>query len=293
MIYQLATQYGNALIGVLVFVFGSIIGSFLNVCIYRLPRGKSLTNPSTSYCPRCHESIAWHDNIPLVSYLALGRRCRHCGDLISPRYFAVELLTALCFVLVYWVVVVQRGAAETSGVFAVYLALTSLLLVSSFIDLELRIIPDELTLGAALAVPVLSVVFPALHNNPEYGRDLLLFFGEDHVRLGALCASLMGMAVGSCAIWGSGVLGKALFRKEAMGMGDIKFIAGIGGLLGWKLVVLVFFLAAVIGAVIGFIVMIRTRDHHIPYGPFLSAATFLVMLWGHSILLALLGGRLL
>ena len=78
-IYRLVENFGAALIGVLVFVFGTIIGSFLNVCIYRLPRGKSLTNPSTSYCPRCHEPIDWFDNIPLLSYLALGRRCRHCG----------------------------------------------------------------------------------------------------------------------------------------------------------------------------------------------------------------------
>jgi len=281
------TAMGDSLLGVLVFLFGAVVGSFLNVCIYRLPRGRSLVNPSQSYCPRCHEPIAWYDNIPLVSYLALGRQCRHCGSLISPRYFLVELLTAAAFVVVFRTLL-ARGQAETTGVLVVYLLLTGALIVSSFIDLELRIIPDELTLGGILAAPVASVLVPALHDNPAFGRSLFVL--KAHPRLGALAACFAGMAAGAAAIYLSGLLGRALFRKEAMGMGDVKFIAVIGGLLGWKLALLVFFLAPLIGSVVGLIVMLRTRDHHIPYGPFLSVATFVVMLWGHHILRMLIAG---
>lgn len=283
---ELAARHGDLALGALVFVFGAIVGSFLNVCIYRLPRGKSLVRPSQSYCPRCHERIAWHDNIPLVSYFALGRQCRHCGSLISPRYFVVELLTAAAFVVVFRAML-ARGDAEPTGVLVVYLVLTAGLIVSSFIDLELRIIPDELTIGGMVAAPLASVVVPALHHHAAYGRAPALL-GDG--RLGALGASLLGMAVGAGAIYASGVFGKLLFRKEAMGLGDVKFMAAIGGLLGWKLVLLVFFIAPVIGSVVGLLALLRTRDRHIPYGPFLSLATFFVMLWGHRILRLLIAG---
>ena len=276
------TYIEQAVILFFIFVFGSFVGSFLNVCIYRLPRGKSLAKPARSYCPICHETIAWHDNIPLFSYFALGRMCRRCGSLISPRYFIVELLTAIGFVAIFLALWRRQ---ESPAVITVYLILFSMLVVSSFIDLELRIIPDEITIGGIFLVPIISLLVPALHNVPQYGRDLFIF--HDSSRLGALCACLLGMAVGAFLIYATGVAGKLIFRKEAMGMGDVKFIAVIGGLLGWKLVVLVFFVAPVIGSIVGIIVLLKSRDHHIPYGPFLSLATVIIMLFGGEILRAL------
>ncbi len=261
------------------FLFGTFVGSFLNVCIYRLPRGKSLANPPRSYCPICHEMIAWYDNIPLFSYFALGRMCRHCGSLISPRYFIVELLTALGFVGIF---LVLRGRGELAPVITVYLILFSALVVSSFVDLELRIIPDEISIGGMFIAPIISLIVPSLHYNPIEGRELIFF--HDCAPLGSLCACLVGMAAGAALIYVTGVLGKLVFRKEAMGMGDVKLMAVIGGVLGWKLVLVVFFVAPVIGSIVGLIILMRSREHHIPYGPFLSLATLIVMLVGGDIL---------
>lgn len=264
-----------------VFVLGCLVGSFLNVCIYRLPRDKSVFRPMRSYCPQCHEPIAWHDNIPVVSYLRLGGCCRHCGGVISPRYALVEALTGCLFLLTF-AVLRGRAPSETWGVVAVSLAFVSLLIASSFIDLELRIIPDSLTLGGAVCMPVVSALLPQLHDRPAYGRDLLFF--EDDRTLGALAACFVGMAVGAFAIWLTGLLGRALFRKEAMGLGDVKFMAMAGGFLGWKLTLVAFFIAPFFGALIGIAMLMRTRDHHIPYGPFLSIGAFIAMLWGMDII---------
>lgn len=265
---------------VTMFVFGSIVGSFLNVCIYRMPREKSLWKPRRSYCPHCHETIAWYDNIPLISYFALNAQCRHCGSHISARYVLVEFLTAVlfagCFRAFY-----ARG--ESPGVIAVYLALVAALIAASFIDIELRIMPNALTIGGMLLAPVLSVLVPDLHGEAwsRFGRGFML--STDSV-LGPLAASLIGAVVGAAATWLSGLIGKVLFRKEAMGFGDVKFMAMLGGLLGWRQVLLVFFVASLLGAVYGIIHILRTRDHHIPYGPFLSLATLVALLFGDRIL---------
>jgi len=262
------------------FVFGSIVGSFLNVCIYRMPRDKSLWSPSRSYCPHCHETIAWYDNIPLVSYFMLNAQCRHCGSHISARYVLVEFLTAILFAGCFWAFM-QRG--ESLAVIAVYLALIGVLIVTSFIDIELRIMPNTLTIGGMLLAPVLSVLVPDLHGEAwsRFGRGFAL--STDTVA-GPLAASLIGAAVGAAATWLSGVMGKVLFRKEAMGFGDVKFMAMLGGLLGWRQVLLVFFIAPFFGAVYGVIHVLRTRDHHIAYGPFLSLATLITLLFGDRIL---------
>ncbi len=264
---------------VALFILGSIFGSFLNVCIYRLPRDKSPWNPSRSYCPHCHEKIAWYDNIPLVSWFALGAQCRHCGSYISPRYAVVEFLMASVFALTY---LVMSGRGEPAPVIAVYLGLMCLLILSSFIDLELRIIPNEITLGGAALAPVVSVFIPELHANPALGRAFV--FNHESLFWGPLWACLAGMAAGALVTWLSGVAGKALFRREAMGFGDVKFMALIGGFLGWLPVLIIFFLAALLGAVGGVAHLLRTREHHIPYGPFLSVAAAVVMLWGDKVL---------
>ena len=254
------------------FILGSMAGSFLNVCIYRLPRDKSLVRPRRSYCPHCHEQIAWYDNIPLLSYFLLHAQCRHCGSPISPRYVIVEALTAALFAGTCWLMI---GRGEVWGVIGVYLLVTGALIAASFMDLELRIIPNSITIGGILLAPVLSVAVPHLHYYPAFGR-MFPFFIQDTV-LGPLSACGVGMITGAGLTWFSGVIGKLLFHREAMGLGDVKFMAALGGILGWQQIILVFFMAAIIGAVVGIIHIIRTKEHHMPFGPFLSIAALIAM----------------
>lgn len=263
----------------ILFVFGLMVGSFLNVCIYRLPRGKSLTNPSRSYCPTCRTTIAWYDNIPLLSYLWLGRLCRHCGSPISPRYFMVEFLTGLTMVAFFNMLQV-RG--ETPGVIFLYTATACVLIVASFIDLDLRIIPDEITIGGMLFAPAFCLFVSTVHDRPELGRALVFFKSDPF--WGSLASSLTGMATGALIVFAGGVAGKVLFRKESMGLGDIKFMAFLGAVLGWKLILLVFFLSTIPGGLFGIVYLAKTGDHHIPYAPFLSAAAIAVMLAANDIL---------
>jgi len=260
------------------FVMGCLVGSFLNVCIYRLPRGRSIASPLRSYCPSCHEPIAWYDNVPIISYALLHGQCRKCGSLISPRYWIIELLTGGVFLLVFSMLVARP---ESLGVVLVYLALAAALIVSTATDLELRIIPDEVSVGGMVLAPIASVVVPSLHANPYFGRSFVWFQNDGF--WGPLAASLLGMAVGAGLIYGTGVLGKVVFRKDAMGLGDVKLMAMIGGLLGWKLVIVVFLMSPIFGAVVGLLQLLITGDHHIAYGPFISLATFITMLWGDRI----------
>jgi len=259
------------------FVLGSIVGSFLNVCIYRLPREKSPWRPRRSYCPHCHEPIAWYDNVPLLSYFLLRGQCRHCGFVISSRYVLVEFLTAAMFAVTYGVL---SGRGEGLGVIAVYLGLMAFLITASFIDLEFRIIPNSLSVGAILLAPLFSVLVPELHDRVRFGRTFLFTAGS---LAGPLAACLVGMVVGAAATWAAGVAGKVLFKREAMGLGDVKLMAALGGFLGWRLILLVFFVAPLFGAIAGGIHLLRTREHHIPYVPFVSIAAAVAMLWGDRI----------
>lgn len=264
---------------IVVFLIGSMVGSFLNVCIYRLPRDKSILRPHRSYCPFCHEKIAWYDNIPLVSWFMLNAQCRHCGSPISARYVAVEALTAVLFAVTYWLCS-SRG--EPVGVTAVYLALTGALIAGTFMDLELRIIPNVVTIGGMFVAPILSAAVPALHNRPDFGR-VFVFYTHDYL-MGPLAACAVGMIVGASLTWLSGLLGQVLFRREAMGLGDVKLMAMLGGLLGWQQVTLTFFTAAFIGAVVGILHILRTKEHTMPFVPFLSLAALIVMHFADRIL---------
>ncbi len=246
------------------FLFGSCLGSFLNVCIYRMPREQSIVWPR-SRCPQCGHAIAWYDNLPLMSVLLLRGACRHCHRPISWQYPLVEALTGVATVV----------TVEYFGLTAitfVYLAFVCGLIVSSFIDLEFQIIPDEISLGGLVAGVILSVMIPALH-----GTDL---------RLVALGRSILGLLVGGGVLYLTGVLGDFLFRKESMGGGDIKLLAMAGSILGWKLVVLAFFLAPVLALIPGLFVLIFKRSHVIPYGPFLSLALIGGLFYGNAFLRA-------
>ncbi len=253
----------NAIIYVFVFCFGAVVGSFLNVCIYRLPRGESIVFPA-SHCPGCRRPIPWYLNIPFVSYLVLRGRCAYCKAKISFRYFAVEGLTALMFVAIYW-----RFKATPD--FVIYTGLFSVLMIISFIDIEHWIIPDELTIPGAVLGLLLSAAYPR-------------FQGEAS-RFWALGDSFFGMVFGFVSLYLLGVLGKIAYKKEAMGGGDLMLLMFIGAFLGWKLTVAAFFLAPVFGSLVGVPKLLMKKQDTIQYGPFLVLAAFVCVMFKEDILL--------
>jgi leader peptidase (prepilin peptidase)/N-methyltransferase len=244
------------------FFLGSCLGSFLNVCIYRMPRELSIVRPR-SRCPGCSRQIAWYDNIPLLSFLALGAKCRHCKAPISWRYPLVEGLTGAAAVGVF-----ARFGMGAVGL--VYLAFVCALIASSFIDFEFQIIPDEISLGGLAVGVAASALLPALH-------------GADS-RWVSLGRSVLGLLVGGGLLYATGLLGDFLFRKESMGGGDIKLLAMAGSILGWKLVALTFFLSPILAIGPGLLVLLLKRSHVIPYGPFLSVGLIVSLFAGPEIL---------
>lgn len=247
---------------VLIFIFGLIIGSFLNVCIYRIPRNESIVYPG-SRCVSCKKTIPWYDNIPLLSYLMLRGRCRVCHEKISFRYFAVELISALCFLVLFI-------NFNLNYLFWIYSLLTFSLIVVTFIDLEFQIIPDRISLVGIFAGIILSIIFPGLQNAFAWKKAFL--------------NSVIGALAGGGLIYLTGVLGQLAFKKESMGGGDVKLMAMLGAFLGWKMAVLIFFLAPFFGAPIGIYMKFVTKEDIIPYGPYISLASFTAMVWGHKIL---------
>jgi len=241
---------------------GAIVGSFLNVCIYRMPKGESVVMPR-SHCTACNKTIPWYDNLPLLSILFLKGKCRFCKGRISVLYFLVELLTALAFLGLF-------SIFGLSVKFVVYTILACALIVVSFIDFKIQEIPDEITLPGMVIGVALAFVFPELMSQRE--------------RIPAILGSLTGLFAGGGMIYLMGVIGKMLFRKDAMGGGDVKLMAMLGAFLGWRLIVLTFFLAPFFGAVVGIAVKLKTKEDLIPYGPHLSLAAIVALLWGENIL---------
>ncbi len=250
------------IIGGLFFILGSIVGSFLNVCIVRLPHEKSVVFPG-SHCVHCQKPIPWYDNIPLVSYFVLGAKCRFCQQRISIRYWIVELLTGISFFLFY------RYFGLT-WVLLPYLVFHCGLIVATFVDLEHRIIPDQISVGGMLVGLIFSFLLPQLHGTSSH--------------LFALGRSLLGILIGGGSIYAMGMLGDFLFKKESMGGGDVKLLAMAGSFLGWQMAILAFFIAPFFGAVLGIIVKIRTKESVIPYGPFLSLGALISLFWGNKII---------
>ena len=254
------------LIRFVVFVFGAIAGSFFNVCIVRMPQEKSVVWPG-SHCPHCKAQIRWYDNIPFFSYIFLRGRCRDCHKVISFRYFAVEFLTAVSFLYFY----LHFGLTP---ILIPYLVFLGGLIVATFIDLEHRIIPDEISLGGIVVGVIFSCLIPELHKD---------FIGTP-THLWSALRSLLGVLIGGGSIYLMGMLGDIVFKKESMGGGDVKFLAMVGAFLGWQLALLTFFIAPLFGAVFGIIVKIRTKESVIPYGPFLALGAVISLFWGQAII---------
>jgi leader peptidase (prepilin peptidase)/N-methyltransferase len=263
------------------FLLGAVTGSFLNVCVHRLPRGFLLHTPP-SHCPFCNVPIRWYDNVPIVGYLLLGRRCRFCGIRISPRYAIVEAVTGLLFAYITHTLVAAPGGPELARL-GVYVALAAALVAASFVDFEFRIIPDEISIPGMFLAPVVSLVWPHLHEwrEPIFVQFLArLIFAEPlaHPHACGLVASLVGMGFGAGIIWALGIVGRVLFRKEAMGFGDVKLMGFVGAVIGWKLVVLAIVVAAFVGAAVGVVSLLWSRDTRLPFGPYLSIGSLVAAL---------------
>jgi len=251
---------------VFVFIFGALIGSFLNVCIYRIPRRISIVWPS-SRCPSCNQPIRAWDNIPLLSFLMLGGSCRNCRARIPYRYPLVEALNAAFYVILMW----RFGPGWP---FSIYALFCSALIVITFIDLDFQIIPDRITLPG---IPV-GLLAGALLLPDPFLRAVSL--GWRGACIGAVSGFLFYYLVA--------VAGEKIFKKEAMGGGDIKMMAMVGGFLGWKGIILTTFLGSLFGSIIGILMMIfrgRERGSLIPFGPFLAAGAAVSLVFGQEILL--------
>jgi len=245
--------------------------------------------PRRSFCPECGKEIAWYDNVPLLSYFILLGKCRHCRAPIPLRYFLVELVTPFLLLLVAKkYALVEGGSIPVAVVFGL---LTVCLVVSSFIDLKWRILPDWITLPGMVLGPVLAVAIPGLHGVEELVRLLEILrippsaadWLVAHPAMSRLAGSLVGMGLGAGIIFGIRVIGAVIFRKEAMGWGDVKYLAMIGAFLGWKGVLLTLLLGSASGAIIGIGIKMTSGSSYIPFGPFLSLGALLVILWGDFI----------
>jgi leader peptidase (prepilin peptidase)/N-methyltransferase len=226
-------------------IAGAAVGSFLNVLICRIPEGKSVVYPS-SHCPKCTHSIRFYDNIPLISYLVLRGRCRDCHEKISLRYPLVEALTALMSFLLFW-----KFGLSMKYLFS--FVFTATLIVITFIDLDLQIIPDVITL------PGIPLFFLAA-----------VFFMDVKVM-----EALLGLLIGGGCLFAIAFVYELITKREGMGGGDIKLLAMMGAFLGWKSLFFILFASSLLGAVVGISTMIakgKDMKYAVPFGPFLSAA---------------------
>jgi len=261
-----ALPVSPSLIGAVIFVFGAIVGSFLNVCIVRLPKDESVVHPP-SHCPQCGAGISFYDNIPLISYVLLLGRCRSCGERISVRYFLVELLMAALAVSLYY----EFGLGLA---FVVSFVFVAALIVVSFIDLYVRIIPDEISLPGIVLGLLFSIIARYLINDPFEVIPSPL-------------SSLLGVLIGGGFLLAVGWAYEACTGIEGMGGGDIKLFAMIGAFLGAQSLLVTLILASLGGSAIGLTVILVKRvgrRYPIPFGPFLCLGALLYLFFGRELL---------
>jgi leader peptidase (prepilin peptidase)/N-methyltransferase len=234
-------------------VFGAVVGSFLNVCIFRLPAEASIVKPR-SQCPYCHHPIRNRDNIPLISFIILRGKCRDCGGKISWHYPLVELITALLALLLF----LKFGLTLN---FLIFFIFTAVLIVITFIDLDHQIIPDILTLPG---IPIFCLAAIFLLKIPWL-------------------EALLGLLIGGGILFMIAFVYELISRREGMGGGDIKLLAMIGGFLGWKSLIFILLFSSFSGAMVGITAMIIKKQdmkYAVPFGPFLSAAAVAYLFWG-------------
>ncbi len=263
---------------VIVFLFGLCIGSFLNVCIHRLPQGQSVVRPR-SRCPNCGKPIAAYDNIPVLSYVLLGGRCRSCRARISARYPLVELLTGLTWVLAY-----LSFDLSVAGLKAALLASAMIVLV--FTDLHHRTLPDRITLPGIGVGLVFALWLPIEDNTAA-----LLWRWVSGAYPPGVAASvvnaLLGAALGAGILYGLGELWYRLRGVEAMGLGDVKMMAMVGVFLGPKLTTLTLLLGSLAGSLLGSLFILLARKdtkYELPFGSFLGVAALVALFWGETLI---------
>jgi leader peptidase (prepilin peptidase)/N-methyltransferase len=245
-------------------MFGAVIGSFLNVCIYRIPREKSIIHPPSS-CPNCGRPVKFYDNIPLASYVLMKGRCRSCGVRISAKYPIVEALTALLFVVLY------THLGLTFELF-VFMTFTSVLIVISFIDLEFKIIPDILSIGGIIAGLVFSIARPFFRN-----------FGLKFDILDSIYGILLGGGIIFAIAW----IYQLIAKRKGMGGGDIKLLAMIGAFCGLKGALFSLICGSMAGIIVGVPLMLAKGEngrYAIPFGPFLSIGAFVYLYTGERVI---------
>jgi leader peptidase (prepilin peptidase)/N-methyltransferase len=247
------------------FIFGACLGSFLNVCIWRIPRGESVVSPP-SRCPNCGHQITWYENIPLFSWIFLLGRCSGCKKPISARYFVVELITGFLFSLLFLKVLASGEPLER---LAPYYLMTALALTTAFIDCELRIIPDKTTYPAIAASLLMAPLLPE-----AWGT---------HSRLWAFAIALSGLLLAGGLMALASILGRLAFKRDALGWGDVKYIAAVGACLGFVPALFALFAGSVLGSLFGLsrhLFNSKRRRRPIAFGPFLAGGVLLWMLFG-------------
>ena len=250
----------NPAIVFIIFLFGLCIGSFLNVCIYRLPASKTITDPPRSICPSCNRQIRYYDNIPILSYLWLKGRCRHCGTRIPFRYVVVELMTGVVAVGILF-----HFGLTLEGL--IYFVFISSLIIMTFIDIDHRIIPDVITLPGILIGLIASLALPTV----------------------GFKNAIVGMLVGGGSLWLVAWVYYLLTRKDGMGGGDIKLLAMMGTIIGLKGVIFTIFVSSAVGTLVGVTLMIikgKDMKFAVPFGPFLSIGAITYIFFGHEIIRA-------
>ncbi|MFT4538362.1 MAG: leader peptidase (prepilin peptidase)/N-methyltransferase [Planctomycetota bacterium] len=281
---------------------GLVVGSFLNVCIYRWPlEDQTVMNPKRSRCPKCDRNLHWYENIPVFSWLIQLGKCRGCANSISYRYPLVELITAAFWGLSAWV------GEPSNALVAVRVLIFSSLIVATFIDFDHFLIPDEISIGGMIAAPILCLLMPQLH---EGSAVAIIASGDaaEVTRFGAFTASMAGLAAGGGILWLIGWLGAKAYGTDAMGFGDVKLLAAGGGFIGAGGALVALMIASAIGSVVGVFVMIhlfrrfrsrarkgghavslrfaiahaRKWGRYIPFGPYLAMGIGIVLLyWDH------------
>ncbi len=262
---------------------GCCVASFLNVCIWRLPRDESVVRPG-SHCPRCNAPIRWYQNIPVLSWLALRGRCANCREPISARYIAVELTGGVLFLLAYlqWAMPFFFGGAPALGLWPLHdfwmvpveWLVASGLILGSFIDLDHYYLPDRVTIGGMVLGVPLSFLVPELQG--------------EQTGLAALCWSVGGLAFGFFFLWGIGWFFSKLFKKDAMGFGDVKLLGAVGAFFGPWAVLFTIVASSFVGSLVGGLLIMRGRARlggytAVPFGPFISLGVLGWMYWGPAI----------
>jgi len=252
--------YTITIMGIIIFVLGLVFGSFANVVIYRLPKGKSIVSPG-SQCPSCGKNILWYDNIPLLSYLLLKGKCRFCKVKISPRYFVVELITGLLFLSLYF----KFGLTVNLLIYAFFVLC---LLIMGFIDIDTYLISDVIVLPGIVIGLLCSIFFRGMH--------------YELTGIESIWYSFTGILTGCGILIFLAMIGRLLFKKEAMGGGDIKLLSMIGAFLGWKSVFITIFFASLLGTVISLTLIglkKKKMEDYVPFGPYLGLGAIIALFY--------------